>query len=127
MFRVFRLKPAPFCKLSAALGSINNSAVTLAFLFLSMFLPPRPLLHLSFYLNFSSRSSCTIRLQWVPEHSFFPGNDAADKLARWGALLVPSAIPCSLSPLISCIHSFFGLEAYCLIEILRHTGSLDFH
>ena len=28
-----------------------------------------------------------------------------DELARWGALLAPSAIPCSLSPLISHIHS----------------------
>ena len=53
----------------------------------------------------SSLSSCSIRLQWVPEHSFLPGNDAVDELARWGALLAPSAIPCSLSPFISRIHS----------------------
>ena len=52
-----------------------------------------------------SSLSCTIRLQWVPGHSFFPKNDAADQLARRAALLVPSAIPCSLSPLISRIHS----------------------
>ena len=41
----------------------------------------------------------------VPGHSFLPGNDAADVLARRGALLAPSAIPCSLSSLISRIHS----------------------
>ena len=53
----------------------------------------------------SSLSSCSIRLRWVPGHSFLPGNDAADELARRGALLAPPAIPCSLSPLISRIHS----------------------
>ena len=53
----------------------------------------------------SSLSFCPIRLQWVPGHSFLPGNDAADELARRGALLVPSAIPCSLSFLTSRIHS----------------------
>ena len=52
----------------------------------------------------SSLSSCSIRLQWVPGHSFLPGNDAANELARWGALLAPSSIPCSLSPLICHIH-----------------------
>ena len=34
-----------------------------------------------------------------------PGKDTADELVRRGALLTPSAIPCSLSRLISCIHS----------------------
>ena len=71
--------------------------------------PPCPLLHLSFYLKLwqelLSLSSYTIRMQWVPGHSFFPENDAADKLAIRGALLVSSAISCSLSPLISRIRS----------------------
>ena len=64
----------------------------------------------------SSFSCCSIRLQWVPGHSFLPGNDAADELARRGALHAPSAIPCSLSPLISRIHS-------CLISDRRRTVS----
>ena len=34
----------------------------------------------------SSLSSCSIRLQWVPRHPFLPGNNAADELARRGAL-----------------------------------------
>ena len=59
--------------------------------------------------------SCSIRLQWVPGHLFLPGSDAADELARRGALLAPSAIPCSLSPLISdwrrAVSKFFDTQA----------------
>ena len=57
-----------------------------------------------------SSLSCSIRLQWVPGRSFLPGNDAAGGLAERGALLLPSATPCSLSPPISRIHS-------CLISV----------
>ena len=51
-----------------------------------------------------------------------PGNDAADKLARRGALLAPSAIPCSLSPLISRIHFCFSRTGgvLSLRSILTH-------
>ena len=41
----------------------------------------------------------------APRHFFLQRNDAADQLAGQGALLVPSAIYCSLSHLISRIHS----------------------
>ena len=113
---VFPLKPAPFCTLFSGLGNTNKSAIFLLFfscLTLVLSSPPCPLLHLSSYPKLYGRSgrncllfsSCSIRLQWVPGHSFFPGNDTADELARRGALLAPSAIPCSLSPLISRIHS----------------------
>ena len=43
-------------------------------------------------------------------HSFLPGNDADDELARRGALLAPSAIPCSLFPVTSPIRSYLFLD-----------------
>ena len=45
--------------------------------------------------------------------------EQADELVRLGVLLVPSAIPCSLSPLIFRIHS-------CLFSDCRRTVSLKF-
>ena len=100
--QVFRLKPAPFCTLFAGLGSTNKSAIFLLFfscLTLVLSLPPCPLLHLSCYLKLCGRSgrncllsSCSIRLQWVPEHLFLPGNNMSDELARRGVLLVLFAI-----------------------------------
>ena len=73
----------------------------------TLFSPPSFLLSQTLWQIWQKLSSLSgsIRLQWVPGHSFLPGNDAAAGLARRGALLAPSAIPCSPSSLISRIHS----------------------
>ena len=124
--KVFPVKPAPSCTLFAGFGSTNKSAISLLFscyLTLALSLLPCSLFHLSFYLNLCQKLfslfSSSIRLQWVPGHSFLPDDDAADELARRGALLIPSAMPCSHSSLISVIHS-------SLFSDWRHTVSSKF-
>ena len=114
--QVFQLQPAPFCTLFADLGSTNKYAISLLFSsYLTLVLSSPLCLLLHFFLlsqtlwqiwqELFSLSSCFIRLQWVPRHSFLPGNDVADELARQGALLGFYTIPCNFSPLISRIHS----------------------
>ena len=124
--QVFPLKLALSCTLFAGLGSTNKSAISLFFssyLTLELSSAPCSLFHLSFYLNLCQKLfflfSSSIRLQWVPGHSFLPDDNSADKLARRGALLVSSEIPCSHFSFISGIHS-------CLFSDWRHAVSSKF-
>ena len=88
--QVFPLKPAPFCTLFAGLGSTNKSAISLLLLsdsrsvLATLSSPPSFLLSHTLWQIWQELSSlsCSIRLQWVPGHSFLPVNDTADELAR---------------------------------------------
>ena len=124
--QVFRLKPAPFCTLFASLGSTNKSAIFLLRLSDSRSVLATLPSALSFTLNSVADLAGTVFFLLLfyqatigPRTLVTPGNDTADEVDRRGALLAPSAIPCSLSPLISCIHS-------SLFSDWRHTVSSKF-
>ena len=89
--QAFPLKPAPFCTLCAGLSSTNKSAISLLlsyYLTLALSSPPGPLLHLSFYLYFSVRSSRNCLLSppvlsgynWSPDTRCFRGTT---RLMNW--------------------------------------------
>ena len=105
------------CHFSSLLLLSDSRSVLTTLSYFPFFLLPQSLSKIWQELSFLF--SCSIRLQWVPGHSFLPVNDAADELARRGALHAPSTIPCSLSPLTSLIHS-------CLFSDWRRTVSSKF-
>ena len=89
---------------SSLLVSAAPTSLPLLFSSLTLALSAPPcLLCLFFSLKLSADPAETLfslllfyQTTMGPGHWFLPGNDTADKLARWGALLVLSAISCSL-------------------------------
>ena len=124
--QVFPLKLAPLCELFAGLCSTYKSATShllsdSRFVLATLFSFPPFLLPQSLWHELCSYCSCSIRLQWVPGHSFLPGNNAADKLAGQGALLVPSVIPCGHSLLLLLVFAFIFSQTG---GVLSHLNSL---
>ena len=137
--QVSLLKPAPFRKLFAGLGSTKESAVSFLFSpYLTCVLssPLCPILHLSFYLQLCARSGRNYLL-FSPVLSGY--NEPPDTHFFWGTMRLMSwpdkeRYSCPLKSLVvtlllflDLLLSFLGLGVYCLIEIYLHTGSLDFH
>ena len=113
--QIFLLKPVPFCTLFAGFGSMNKSAISFLLSGSRSVLATLCVLRLSFYLKLSGRSSrncllCPVLLDynWSPDTSF-SRRMTAYELARWGVLLVPSAIFCSFS-LICRVLSYLFLD-----------------
>ena len=125
--QVCLLKPKPFCKLFAGLGSTNKSATSLLLLsdsrsvLTALSSPPSfffPQTLWQMWQELSFLSSCSIGLQWVPGHSFLSENDLADELARRGALLAPrQSLDSLLLPLVS-THLFSRIG-----DVLSHLNS----
>ena len=85
--QVFPLKPAPFCKLFAGLGSTNKSAISLLLLSDS-----RSVFSAILSFTLISGRNCFLFprvLSGCNGHSFLPRNDLTDELARQERYLFP--------------------------------------
>ena len=119
--QVFPLKPVPFCTLFAGLGSTNKSAKSLLCSYyptLVLFSPPCPLLHLSSYLKLCGRSgrNCLLSPPVLSGYNGSLDTRFSRRTTRLTSLpdgeryLRAQQFPCSLSPLISRIHSCLFLD-----------------
>ena len=95
------------CQFSSALILSDSRSVLSTLSSSPGFLLPSTLWQIWHELSAIS-NSITLRLQWVPGHSFLPGNDIADNLAKRGAVQ-PVSGPCSLSPFTARLrHSLYS-------------------
>ena len=114
------LKPAPFFKLFASLGSTNMFAISLFFFFptIALSLPHRLLLRLSFYLNHSGRK-CLLFPSVLSGYNGSPYtrfSRGTTRLMNWPDEQRNS---CPLQSLVVSflflLVFFLGLKAYCSI------------
>ena len=124
--QVFPLKPASFCKVFAGLGSTNKSDTCLLLsdsrsVLFTLSSPPSFLLPQSLGQIWQElfSLSCSLRLQWVPGHSFLW---VTTWLMRW-----PNGKRCScsqLSPVVSLL--FISRIHSCLLSDWRRIVSSKF-
>ena len=112
--QVFPLKPALYCTLCAGLGSTNMPATSLlVYLTLVLSSPLCPLLHLFIYLKLCGRSArnCLLSPPVLSGYNGYPDtrfSRGTTRLMSWPdgeRYLRPLQPFCSLSPLVSRIHS----------------------
>ena len=94
----------------------------------------RSVLHLSFYLNSSRRSgrNCFLSPHVLSGYNGFPDtrfSRGTTRLMSWpdGERYSCTQQSLVVSLVLSLVSTFLTLAAYCLIKVLWHTGSLDFH
>ena len=117
MLKFFHYSPRHYA--SSPLVSAAPTRLPLLFSSPSLRLSFCPLLCLSFYLKLSGRN-CPLFPPVLSDYNGSPDScfsQGTTHLMCWPgrALLLSSVIPCSLSLLISRIHSFLRLAVYCLI------------
>ena len=137
--QVLPLMPAPFFTLFAGLGSTNKSTISLLFsyyLTLVLSSPPCLLLHLSSYPKLCGRSvkNCLLSPSVLsdyngsPDTRFFRGTTRLISWSDGKRYLCPpqSLVVFLLLSLVSTL-VFSRTGSILSHQILRHTGSLDFH
>ena len=132
MFKLFMLRPAPFCTLFAGLGSTNKPAISVLFsYYLTIVLssPPCSLLHLSSYLKLCGRSGKNCHLSPVlsgynmsPDTRFSQGTTRLTSLPdkeRYLRPLQPLVVSLLLSLVSTLVFSRIG-GVLSLPNILTH-------